>query len=155
MHLLRGTFSNIEHQSIEVVVDSISPWTKRFEDEADIKLFGQNRHGYYTKVNLNALLRGDMKARMEFYKGMQFVGAYSPNRILELEDEPTIGPDGDIHVMQSQFVPLEQIGQQPERGVGDNGGPPLDPDPDEEDAMEAIRALDLAHSFGLRVRADG
>jgi HK97 family phage portal protein len=113
MHLLRGTFSNIEHQSIEVVVDSISPWAKRFEDEADYKLFGQNRRGYYTKMNMNALLRGDMKARMEFYKGMQYVGAFSPNRVLELEDEKTIGPEGDIHVMQSQFVPLKQIGAEP------------------------------------------
>jgi hypothetical protein len=103
MHLLRATFSNIEHQAIEVVVDCISPWVKRFEDEADFKLFGQNRRNLYTKMNMNALLRGDMKSRMEFYKGMQFVGAYSPNDILELEDENTIGPDGDIHVMQQQI----------------------------------------------------
>jgi phage portal protein BeeE len=41
MHLLRATFSNIEHQSIEVVVDSITPWVKIFEEEADYKLFGE------------------------------------------------------------------------------------------------------------------
>ena len=113
-HLLRSTNNNIEHQSIEVVVDAVAPWVKRFEDEADYKLFGQNRRGLYTKINMNGLMRGDMKARMEFYKGMQFCGAYTPNRILELEDEPTIGPEGDIHVMQSQFVPLERIGEEPE-----------------------------------------
>lgn len=113
MHLLRATFSNIEHQAIEVVVDSVSPWVKRFEDEADFKLFGQNRPNLYTKMNMNALLRGDMKSRMEFYKGMQFVGAYSPNRILQLEDENTIGEDGDIHVMQQQMVPLEFIANGP------------------------------------------
>lgn len=109
MHLLRATFSNIEHQAIEVVVDSISPWVKRFEDEADFKLFGQNRRNLYTKMNMNALLRGDMKARLEFYKGMVQIGAYSPNHVLEYEDENTIGPDGDIHVMQEQMVPLEFI----------------------------------------------
>ena len=27
-HLLRATFSNIEHQAIEVVVDTITPWVK-------------------------------------------------------------------------------------------------------------------------------
>jgi HK97 family phage portal protein len=131
MHLLRATFSNIEHQAIEVVVDSISPWAKRFEDEADFKLFGQNRQGLYTKMNMNALLRGDMKARMEFYKGMQFVGAFSPNDILRLEDMNTLGPDGDIHVMQQQMVPLEFIAEgpaNPARGIGDNGSPPMDPD---------------------------
>jgi hypothetical protein len=52
---------------------------------------------------------------MEFYKGMQFVGAYSPNRILELEDENTLGPEGNIHVMQQQMVPLEFIAKGPQQ----------------------------------------
>lgn len=108
-HLLRATFSNIEHQAIEAVVDHISPWVKRFEDEADFKLFGQNRRGLYTKVNLNALMRGDTAARMEYYKGMVSIGAYSPNKVLELEDENSIGADGDIHVMQEQMTTLETI----------------------------------------------
>ncbi|MCA0032743.1 phage portal protein [Mesorhizobium sp. B263B2A] len=113
MHLARATFSNIEHQAIEVVVDCITPWAKRFEDEGNYKLFGQNRRNLFTKMNMNALLRGDMKSRMEFYKGMEFVGAYSPNKILQLEDENTLGPDGDIHVMQQQMVPLEFIAKGP------------------------------------------
>lgn len=110
MDLSRATFSNIEHQAIEVVVDSVSPWAKRFEDEADYKLFGQqNRKGYYSKMNMRALLRGDTTARVAYYDGMVKIGAYSPNRVLELEDENTIGPAGDIHVMQNQNVTLEQI----------------------------------------------
>ncbi len=46
---------------------------------------------------------------MAYYEGMTKIGAYSPNRVLELEDENTIGPDGDIHTMQSQNVTLERI----------------------------------------------
>jgi HK97 family phage portal protein len=113
MHLLRATFSNIEHQAIEVVVDSITPWAKRLEDEADYKLFGDNRRGFYSKINLNGLMRGDSKARVEFYKGMRDIGAYNVNRILELEDENTIGPDGDKHTMQSGFTTLKRIGEEP------------------------------------------
>lgn len=110
MDLTRATFSNIEHQAIEVVVDSVSPWAKRFEDEADFKLFGpQNRQQYYTKMNMRGLMRGDIAARVAYYDGMVKVGAYSPNRVLQLEDENTIGPDGDIHVMQNQNITLEQI----------------------------------------------
>lgn len=156
MHLLRSTFNNIEHQAIEVVVDSVSPWVKRFEDEADAKLFGQNRQGIYTKINMNALLRGDMKARMEFYKGMQFVGAYSPNRILEAEDENTLGPEGDIHVMQQQMVPLDKVGMHVQPPSDPAAPPPAEEgsapeaDPDEEAAMAAIRAraaaLESAHA---------
>lgn len=113
MHLLRSTFSNIEHQAIEVVVDSVSPWVKRFEDEADYKLFGQNRQGLYTKMNMNALLRGDSKSRSEFYRAMFDMGAYSPNRILELEDENTIGADGDKHLVQLNLTTLDKAGEEP------------------------------------------
>jgi HK97 family phage portal protein len=142
MHLLRATFSNIEHQAIEVVVDSITPWAKRFEDEADYKMFGQNRQSLYTKMNMNALLRGDTKARMEFYKGMVQIGAYSPNRVLQLEDENTLGPEGDIHVMQQQMVPLEFIAKRTDPSTNDAGGIAVDPSlqpPDESDE-EAARA---------------
>lgn len=111
MHLFRATFSNIEHQAIEVVVDSVSPWVKRFEDEADWKLFGQNRKKLYTKMNMRALLRGDAKARGEYYKMMREAGAYSANNILEREDENTIGPDGDKRVMNSTYTTLEKIGE--------------------------------------------
>jgi HK97 family phage portal protein len=123
MDLSRGTFSNIEHQAIEVVVDSVAPWVKRFEDEADYKLFGpQNRNKYYNKMNMRALLRGDAAARVAYYDGMVKIGAFSPNRVLECEDENTIGPAGDIHVMQNQNVTLEQIAA----GV-DDPNPPVDP----------------------------
>lgn len=151
MHLIRSSYNSVEHQSIEVVVDSVSPWVKRFEDEADFKLFGQNRRGLYTKMNMNALLRGDMKSRMEFYKGMHFVGAYSPNRILELEDENTLGPDGDIHVMQQQMVPLEFIAKGPEQAAagGEQNAAPMveeSADPLTEDA-EAVAARVAAEAW--------
>lgn len=146
MHLLRATFSNIEHQAIEVVVDSVSPWVKRFEDEADYKLFGQNRQGLYTKMNMRALMRGDNAGRAAFYKEMVGIGAYSPNRVLELEDENTIGKQGDIHVMQSQWTTLDKIGKEavaPKPSPAPAAEPESDPAPapDETNAMAAIRLL--------------
>lgn len=125
MHLLRATFTNIESQGIEVVVDSISPWSKRYEDEADFKLFGQNRQGLYTKLNMNALMRGDAAARGTYYKNMREMGAFSVNRILELEDENTIGPDGDLHVINSTYRTLDWIAEQPLTPAG-----PVVPEPD-------------------------
>lgn len=148
MHLLRATFSNIEHQAIEVVVDSITPWAKRFEDEADYKLFniGENRRGYYTKINLNALLRGDSAARATFYKNMRDIGVYSVNRILELEDEQRIGPDGDKHTMQSGFTTLKRIGEDPVKAL------PAPTDPVDDDAdQEAVARLEQMVSSGMKV----
>lgn len=50
----------------------------------------------YARFNRNALVRGDLKARWEAYvKALQW-GVYSPNKVLELEDEnPREG--GDIY----------------------------------------------------------
>lgn len=139
MHLLRATFSNIEHQAIEVVVDSVSPWVKRFEDEADYKLFGQNRGGLYTKMNMRALMRGDNAGRAAFYKEMFATGAYSPNRILELEDENTLGADGDKHFVQMNLATLENAGEMPDASVEPAFG--IDDDPA---ALAALRDAAVA-----------
>lgn len=163
MDLSRGTFSNIEHQSIEVVVDSIAPWVKRFEDEADWKLFGsQNRQNFYTKMNMRGLLRGDAAARVAYYDGMVKIGAYSPNRVLEIEDENTIGPDGDIHVMQSQNVTLKQIAEgtataKPGDTTPQDPKAPTEPAaPPETDTSQAYSVtpeiLDLSAALGAQIQ---
>ena len=108
MHLLRSTFRNIEHQSIEVVVDSITPWIRVFEQEADYKLFGANRQGLYTKVSVQALMRGDNDSRMKFYKGLLDLGV-PLNRILALEDMNGIGPDGDVSLVSQQVQVLGRL----------------------------------------------
>jgi HK97 family phage portal protein len=116
MHLLRATFSNIEHQSIEVVVDSITPWARIFEEEADYKLFGAaNRQGFYTKMSLQALLRGDNASRMAFYKGLVELGV-PLNQILALEDMNGIGADGDVSFVSNNIQTLKRAiaGPQPQ-----------------------------------------
>lgn len=159
MDLLRATFSNVEHQAIEAVVDSIQPWVKRFEDEADWKLFGQqNRQNFYTKINMRALMRGDSAARIEFYRGMFDMGAYSPNRILELEDENTLGADGDKHLVQLNLTTLENAGEQPEPAVtptadaagggsGDQGKPPTNQGADDQAAPPDRSATQAMGNF--------
>lgn len=112
-HLLRTTFSNIENQAIEVVVDTIIPWVKIFEEEANYKLFGANRPGFFTKMNLNGLLRGDSASRAAFYKSMRELGVMSVNEIRGLEDMNPIGPEGDKRIVQMNMTTLERIGEEP------------------------------------------
>lgn len=109
-NLLRATYSNIEHQSIEVVSDSIAPWARRFQDEADFKLLGGNRQRLFTKMDLQALVRSDMAGRMTFYQGMRNIGALNVNEIRDEEGLNGIGPDGDKYTMQSGMTTLDQIG---------------------------------------------
>lgn len=108
MHLLHAHFTNIEHQSIEVVVDTVTPWVKIWEEEADYKLFGAaNRQGFYTKMNLRGLLRGDSVSRAALYKAMFELGM-SMNQIMEAEDMGGIGPDGDVRFVSNNVQTLER-----------------------------------------------
>ena len=136
--LLNATFSNIEHQSIEVVTDSLKPWAKRFEDEAKYKLLGNNRPGHVNKINLKGLLAGDTKSRLEWYRGLREIGVLSADDILALEDMPLIGKKkgGQKLTMQGQYTVLEKIGEDPPKPVAPApapGRPPADPDPVEPD----------------------
>lgn len=112
--LTRSTNNNIEHQSIEFVTDAIVPWARRLEQEADIKLIGGRSQGrVYTKLAVNALMRGDSKSRAEFYRTMVSIGVMSVNEVRELEELNGIGPAGDAHLVQVNQTTLERLVEGP------------------------------------------
>lgn len=96
--LEKATFSNIEHQGLEFVTDSLMPLLTRIEQRVHLSLLTKDeRTKYFAKFNAAGLLRGDMKARAEFYTKQVQNGALSPNEIRELEDmNPREG--GDIYL---------------------------------------------------------
>ena len=108
--LERATFSNIEHQSLEFVTDTLVPWISRLETEAQVKLVGRNnRMGrVYTKINVAGLLRGDIQSRYSAYGIGRDKGWLSANDIRALEDmNPVAG--GDEYLVQSQMVPQDML----------------------------------------------
>ena len=96
--LTQAKWANIEAEQINFAQDSVMPWALRFEAEADRKLYRQPR--YYSKMNLNGLMRGDSAARAEFYTKLFTVGALSSDEIRDLEDYNPV-PGGKQH-----FIPL-------------------------------------------------
>ena len=66
--LKRATFNNIEHQSIDFVMHTIMPWLVRIE-QAIIKdvLIEEEQDTYFPKFNVDGLMRGDYKSRMDGY----------------------------------------------------------------------------------------
>lgn len=135
--LERSTNNNIEHQGIEFVTDAILPWCARLEQEADLKLFGARMRGVqYTKLNTNALMRGDSKARAEFYRTMVTLGVMSINEVRELEELNAIGDEGDQHLVQINQTTLERLVEapapqqqpQPTPDPGDAGDSGTDPE---------------------------
>lgn len=102
-HLLRATFSNIEHQSIEYVTDTLQPWLTRWEQEIKRKLFVGEEDIFAEHLTLG-LLRGDNAGRVAFYNGMFMIGALSQNDIREAENMNGIGDEGDTY-----YVPLNMV----------------------------------------------
>lgn len=111
--LSRAHFANVENLNIDYATDTLMPWIKRLEEEADFKLIGNRSLASYTKIAIQGLMRGDSAARAAFYKEMFNMGAFSPNMILELEDIDPIGPEGDEHYIQVNMTTLKKIVEQP------------------------------------------
>ncbi len=101
------------------------------------------REEFYAKHNLNALLRGDSKSRVEFYRGMTGIGAYNRNRVLELEDEEPV-EGGDTYLVQGATVPLDEDGKPESEFAGSAGAaPPTPPKESTADALVGIFKLML------------
>ena len=86
--LSRSTFSNIEAQDIGFVKYTLLPWLKRWEQQLNMKLLTEDEKskGVYWEFNLDALLRGDIQKRGEFYTKMRTIGVLNANEIRTKEN---------------------------------------------------------------------
>ena len=125
----KATFSNIESQGQEFVTDSLLPYLTRIEQRINTTLVAESQRGkVFVKFTVNALMRGDMKARAEYYTKQMQNGVLSPNEIRALEDmNPREG--GDIYL-----TPMNML---------INGKPAVDePAPEPETDSEATPDAD-------------
>lgn len=130
--LTHGTFSNTEQQDLFLVKHLISGWAKAFEDELNLKLFGvrRGRARRYVEHNMDALMRGDLKSRMEaLARGVQ-TAILTPDEARDLENRPP-KDGGDKLYIQGATVPL---GETPKEGVRPE---PTEPEPEGADDPEA------------------
>lgn len=113
--LTHGTYSNTEQQDLHFVKHTLKRWIEQFEQELNLKLFGWERHDRYVEFNVDGLLRGDFKTRMEGYAQGINNSVYTPAEVRERENLPNI--DGsDQLLIQGATVPL---GSQPTQGDSD------------------------------------
>ena len=113
--LEHATFSNIEHQSIDFVVHTLTPWLVRFE-QAITKdlLLPEEQDTYFAKFNVDGLLRGDYQSRMQGYATGISNGFLSPNDVHRLENMDLIPAEkgGDDYYLNGGYVKLEDAGKQ-------------------------------------------
>lgn len=103
--LTRGTFSNTEQQDLHLVKHTIKRWVEQVEQELNLKLFGRGSR-FYVRFNLDGLMRGDIKTRMEAFAIAIQNAIRKPNevrRLEELEDAEA----GDDLLIQGATVPLK------------------------------------------------
>lgn len=108
--LSNATFSNIEHQAIEFVVDTILRWVRRAEMRFNAYLLSsaERAAGLYIAFDLKGLLRGDATSRSNFYRALFYIGAMNPNEIRAAEDmNPYDG--GEKFFVQGATVPIDQL----------------------------------------------
>lgn len=109
--LERATFSNIEHQAIEFVVHTLTPWLVCWEqaiarDLLSIRSFSTHQ----ARFSVNGLLRGDIASRYQAYAIGRQWGWLSANDVRRFEDLNGIGDQGDVYLnptnMQDAKSPL-------------------------------------------------
>lgn len=113
MDLERATFSNIEQQSLGFVIYSLMPWLVRIEQAMQKTCLSEKeKRKFIIKFNVNALLRGDYKSRMEGYAIARQNGWMSANDILSKEDENLIPAEkgGDDYLVNGNMIPITMAG---------------------------------------------
>ena len=119
--LERATFSNIEHQSMAFVQDSLMPWIVNHEEQLLCDVI--EREGYESNVwaeyDVGQRLRGDKLTRTRSYQIEMMYGLTSPNEARAKENRPPY-TGGDQMFMSGNLVPIEQVGAK--RGGGNKDG---------------------------------
>jgi HK97 family phage portal protein len=80
--------SNMESTNIDYVSNSVIPWSIKFRQEQDYKLFSnaEKAKGFQIKHNTSSLLEADKKTQAAFLSTMIYAGVYTRNEVRALFD---------------------------------------------------------------------
>jgi HK97 family phage portal protein len=106
--LEHATFSNIEHQSLEYVTDTLLPWLCRWEYPIMTRLLTrEERKEYSPEIVVEGLLRGDQKSRYDSYAiGINW-GILNPNECREKENL-NAREGGDVYLRPLNMQPSNE-----------------------------------------------
>jgi HK97 family phage portal protein len=137
----RSTNNNIEHQSLEFVMDTLRRWLVRWEQELNRKLIPKLERGrFYTEHLIDALLRGDIKSRYDAYAVGRQWGWLSADDVREKENmNPLPGEGGKLYLVPVNMTTPERIQNPPEPPAPE---PAAEPESEEDDVTpEQARQL--------------
>jgi len=108
--LENATFSNIEHQALEFVTDTIRPWLVRWEKALLMKLFtADERKNYAIEFLVDAILRGDTASRYAAYAVGRQWGWLNVDEIRERENmNPLPNGEGKVYLHPLNMVSSDE-----------------------------------------------
>jgi len=111
--LEKSSFNNIEQEALEFVKYTLGPWVCRWEQSLSRALLNPTEKSQmFIRFNVDGLLRGDYKSRMEGYAIGRQNGWMSANDIRELENQDLIPAEagGDLLLVNGNMLPLSMAG---------------------------------------------
>lgn len=107
-----ASFSSLENIMINYVQSSLTPIATMFEQELNRKIFRSTEiKDHYTKLELNGLLRGDIKSRSEYYLMRINTCSITGNEIRGLEEQDPIEGLDEVLVPVNNLMPLSKINE--------------------------------------------
>jgi HK97 family phage portal protein len=101
----RATFANIEQQSLEFVIYTMTPIVEAWEASIEFALLNDDDE-FDAEFDLSRLLRGDQASRSTFYSQMFQIGALSSNEIRVREGMNPV-ENGDQRFRPVNLSPLD------------------------------------------------
>ena len=100
----------LEQVNINYVTDCLMPWIRRFEQEADRKLFAiYERDSLDGMFDTEVLLRGDSAAMERKARTMFMYGASTPNELRKMYGENTLDNEAsNINYIPSNMMPASE-----------------------------------------------
>jgi HK97 family phage portal protein len=135
--LERATYSNIEHQGIDFVID-LRLWLVRIEQECNRKLIRPLESGLqYVEHLVDGLLRGDTTTRFNAYAVARNWGWMSADDVRERENlNPLPNGAGQVYLVPANMIPADRVDDVIDAQVRPPA-PPVAPEaPAEEDEPE-------------------
>lgn len=116
--------TGLEQQMIGFLTFSLRPYLTRIEQAVRKQLVAPaDRARLFAEFNLEGLLRADSQGRAALYSTFAQNGIATRNEIRARENQPPM-PGGDQLTVQSNLVPLDQLGKAPPRPVQPAPGEP-------------------------------
>lgn len=114
--LTHGTFSNTEQQDLHFVKHTLTQWLRSWEQEFNLKLFPMQDRSRFVEFDVDGLLRGDFKTRMDGMSQAIQNSIMTPNEARAKENRPP-KPGGDDLMIQQNMSSLNRLGDSDEDGT--------------------------------------